>query len=254
MLENTKQQFRKLGLSIPAVAIKYLPVKPEGVDHCRKKMALCQFVKEAQEGKTFYIDADNDTCYGKMPLGMIPKPAVTASGQAGVDFELYRTTSAMKKVYQDMPVIVPGTVNYVLYSPLDQCNFDPDLIVVFADFPQADILMRASCYISGDPWESVSTPAISCSWMYAYPLISGKVNHITTGYYHGLKRRKAFPQGLRMISIPFNKIDEIATALNEMPWTPIAFREDEESKEDLKNRMSHWQEMAEEMNSECHLH
>jgi hypothetical protein len=88
--------------------------------------------------------------------------------------------------------------------------------------------------------------------MYAYPVISGKVNHITTGYYHGMKRRKTYPPGLRLIAIPYQKIDEIVTALEEMQWVPIAFREDEESKVELKRRMEHWQEMAAEM--ECTIH
>ncbi len=253
--ERTKEIFARLELNIPAVAVKYLPTKPEGIKKHNENLAFCQYVKEAQTSEeTFYIDKDNDACYGKMSLGMIPKPPVTASGQAGLDFELYKTASAMMKVYQHLPVLVPGAINYVAFSQVKNCSFDPDLIIIFADIKKADIIMRASCYISGDLWESVSTPAISCSWMYAYPLISGKVNHMTTGFYHGLRRRKAFPEGLRMISIPFNKIDEIATALGEMNWTTIAFREDSESRMELKNRMQNWQTMAAEMDCECHLH
>ena len=184
---------------------------------------------------------------------MIDPPPVTASGQAGQDFEMYRTASGCRKLYQEMPRIIRGTVNYVVFSPVKDCNFDPDLIMCIADIEKADIIMRATSYISGDFWESKSTPVISCSWMYAYPVISGKVNHITTGFYHGLKRRKAYPAGLRMISIPFQKIDEVVQALDEMPWTAIAFREDEESKAELKRRMEHWQEMAHELNSTVDL-
>ena len=89
--------------------------------------------------------------------------------------------------------------------------------------------------------------------MYAYPMISGKVNHITTGFYHGLKRRKAYPAGLRMISVPFPKFPEFFQALNEMDWTLIAFREDEESRTELAKRMAHWQEMAEEIGGHVDL-
>ncbi|MGI6033186.1 MAG: hypothetical protein ACOX69_07195 [Coriobacteriales bacterium] len=106
--------------------------------------------------------------------------------------------------------------------------------------------MRATSFISGDLWESKSSPVLSCAWMYANPLISGKVNHITTGFYHGLKRRKAYPQGLRMISVPFQKFDEFFAALEQMDWTLIAFREDEKSASELAARMEHWQEMAKE--------
>lgn len=57
-----------------------------------------------------------------------------------------------------------------------------------------------------------------------------------------------------MISIPFQKIDEVIAALDEMPWTAIAFREDEESKDELRCRMNHWQEMEVECNSTVDVH
>ena len=155
--------------------------------------------------------------------------------------------------YQKLPRLLRNTVNYVEFCPAVQCDFDPDLLLFVADFPQSDIIMRATSYISGDLWESKSSPVLSCAWMYAYPLISNKVNHITTGFYHGLKRRKAYPAGLRMISIPYGKFPEFFTALEEMDWTLISFREDEESQKLLKEKMNHWQEMARSTNTTCDL-
>lgn len=253
---KAKEQFSKLDLPYPAIAVKYHLCRPEGVKHYEgEKLAYCQYLKYAQDHEeSFYITKEDDECYGKMALGMVPKPPVTASGQAGADFEMYRSPAACRKLYQEMPVIERGTVNYVQFAPVSLCDFDPDVIMCVADLTKAEILMRATSYISGDFWESKSSPVISCAWMYAYTVISGKVNHITTGYYHGLRRRKAYPAGLEMIAIPFQKIDEVVTALDEMPWTAIAFREDEESKAELKRRIDHWQEMAAESNSTVDLH
>ena len=257
MLSNlAKEVFSKLELEYAPVALKYCVVQPVDVEHyvSDKKYAFCEYVRECQKtGKTFYIDRDDDACYGKMVLGMIEKPPVTASGQAGYDFGMYKSPIACQQLYQKLPVLVPGTINYVIFSPVSECQFDPDLIMCIADVEKADIIMRATSFISGDLWESKSSPLISCGWMYAYPIISGKVNHITTGFYHGLKRRKAYPPGLRMISIPYQKIDEVVAALDQMDWTSIAFREDEESKKELKRRMDHWQEMARELNSHVDL-
>lgn len=251
---RAKELFAKLEMDYPAVALKYHAVKPVGVEHYDGHFAFCEYVREAQKADhKFYITKDNDACYGKLALGMIEKPAVTASGQAGADFGVYRTPAGCRKLYQEMPVIVPGTVNYVEFSPVELCDFDPDLVVCVADVAKADIIMRATSYISGDFWESKSSPVVSCSWMYAYPVISGKVNFITTGMYHGLKRRKAYPAGLKIIAIPFQKLDEVVQALDEMDWTTIAFREDEESKAELKRRMDHWQEMGQELSCEVDL-
>lgn len=69
--------------------------------------------------------------------------------------------------------------------------------------------MRATSYISGDLWESKSSCVLSCAWMYAYPYIEGKVSFCITGMHHGVKRRKLYPEGRHMISIPYQKLDEV---------------------------------------------
>ncbi len=243
--QHDKELLARLELPYPAVAVKYRFEAPAAPRYDGEPLAFCQYVKYTQDTRAhFYITCADDACYGKVALGMEPKPPVTASGQAGYDFGCYKSPIGNQQVYQKLPVLEPHTVNFVEFCPAVDCDFDPDLLFFVADLPQADILMRATCYISGDLWESKSTPVLSCAWMYAYPVISGKVNHITTGFYHGLKRRKAYPAGLRMISVPFQKLPEFFQALDEMDWTLIAFREDEESRAELRRRMDHWQEMA----------
>lgn len=243
--ENLKNLIKKLPLQYEAVAIKLCFEKPDCPAFDGKKSAFCTYVNYAQTtGKKFFISKDDDECYGKLAMGMIEKPPVTASGQAGYDFGCYATPGACRNLYQKLPIIEPHTVNFVEFSPVSKCDFDPDLIMFVADLPAADIIMRATSWISGDLWESKSSPVLSCCWMYAYPVISGKCNHITTGFYHGLKRRKLYPEGLRMISVPYQKLPEFEKALGEMDWTLIAFRDDEESRADLAKRMAHWQEMA----------
>ena len=252
--EKDKELIRKLDLQYPAVAIKLRFEKPEAEHYSGEPLAFCQYVKYTQDsGKHFYIGVEDDACYGKLAMGMIDKPPVTASGQAGYDFGCYKSPVGCQQLYQKLPIIEPHTVNFVEFCPAVDCNFDPDLLFFVADLPQADIIMRATSYISGDLWESVSSPVMSCTWMYARPIITGKPNHITTGFYHGLKRRKAYPAGLRMISIPFQKMPEFFQALEEMDWTLIAFREDEESKAELKRRMNHWYKMAEAIGSHVDL-
>lgn len=252
--ESEKALLAKLELPYSAVAIKTCFEKPDVPHYDGEKCAFCQFVKYVQDtGKTFYIESEDDACYGKLAMGMVDKQPVTASGQAGYDFGCYQTPMGCRQLYQKMPILEPHTIKYVIFAPACDCMFDPDLLFFVADLPQADIIMRATSWVSGDLWESCSSPVVSCAWMYAYPIISGKVNHITTGFYHGLKRRKAYPAGLRMISIPYRKIPEFFYALAHMDWTLIAFREDEESKQDLARRMAHWQEMAAESGSEVDL-
>lgn len=242
------------GCDYAPVAMKMCFERPDAPRWDGEKLAFCAYTKECQvERKTFYIECEDDACYGKLAMGMIDKPPVTASGQAGYDFGCFQTPMGNRQLYQKLPILEPNTIRYVLFAPADECDFDPDLLILLGDFPQSDIFMRATSWVSGDFWESKSTPVISCAWMYAYPIISGKCNHITTGFYHGLKRRKSYPAGLRMLAVPFQKIPEFFYALEHMDWELIAFRDDPESKAELARRMDHWQEMAAEVGSTVDL-
>ena len=252
--ENDKKLIERLDLKYPCIAIKFSLARPKCDHYEGEKLAFCQYVKYAQDsGKNFYISSEDDACYGKLALGMAPIQPVTASGEAGKDFGVYKQQLPNMLLYKDLPLLPAGTVRFVEFAPVIECTFQPDLLFFVADIPEADIIMRATTYISGDLWESVSSPVMSCTWMYAYPLVSKKVNHITTGLYHGLKRRKAYPAGLRMISIPYNKFPEFFQALEEMDKTLIAFREDEESKAQLAACIKRWNELADEIGSHVDL-
>ena len=254
--ENDSRLLAKLETKYPPIAIKFCLEKPADAEHYDgNKLAFCQYLKYAQDsGKHFYITAEDDACYGKLSLGMEDLQPVTASGEAGKDFGCFDTQMPNRLLYKDLPMLPKGTIRYVEYAPAVTCQFKPDLLFFVVTTEESDVIMRATSYFSGDLWESKSSPVMSCTWMYAYPLVSKKVNHITTGLYHGLRRRKAYPAGLRMISIPFNKFPEFFRALDEMDWTLIAFREDEESKAKLAACMQHWQDMAKEIGSHVDLH
>ena len=243
--EKEKALLAKLELPYPCVAIKFRFEQPAVPRYEGEKLAYCQYVKYAQDtGRHFYITADDDACYGRMALGMIDKPPVTASGQAGYDFGCYKSPVGCQQLYQKLPILEPHTINYVEFCPAADCDFDPDLLFFVADLPQADIIMRATSYISGDLWETKCSSVLSCAWMYSYPYVSGKVNSCITGMHHGMKRRKTYPAGRHIIAIPYQKINEVVQALEEMPWELIAMKEDPESKAELKARMDRWQTMS----------
>lgn len=243
--EAAKRSFAKLNLQFSAVAIKFYYSQPENIEQTEKRLSFCQFVREVQDtGKKFFITKDDDNCFGKMVLGMIDKPALGASGQAGYDFGVYKTPAANARLYNMIPTLVRGAHNFVVFCPVSICDFDPDLVIVVANTEQADIVMRATSYISGDLWESRTSSVLSCAWTYAYPYVSGKVNFCVTGMHHGMKRRKVYPAGMHIIAIPYQKLLEVTSALEEMDWELIAMKEDEESKRILAVKMAKWQEMS----------
>lgn len=226
MHQKARDLFKKLELPYPAVALKFCYSQPENVDRVDETLSFCQFIKKAQDtGKMFYTTKDDDNCFGKMVLGMIQKPGFEASGQVGCDFGVFRTPAPNARLYSLITTLVPGACNYVIFCPVEICDFLPDLVICVAQTAQADIIMRATSYISGDLWESKSTNVLSCAWTYSYPYVSGKVNFCITGMHHGMKRRKIYPMGLHIIAIPYQKLDEVIMALDEMDWVLKAMRE-----------------------------
>lgn len=223
-----KQDFsiwKKLELEIPAVAVKYLYYKPEGVKQMEGHCALCEmFIRASKSNEAFYVTAENEDCMGKVPLGwMADAPAYANSGQIGEIFEIFEEPRANQRLYDKFYGLKPGVANYVMFSKLDDCFFEPDLIILAAEAPQAEKIMRAYSYKKGKMWEPKATPVLGCSWLYAYPYLTGNINYLFTGMHFGMKARKVMPAGRVLMSIPFDWIPEITTNLQLMPWELPAY-------------------------------
>ena len=219
-LQTDLSIFGKLDLEKPPVGVKYLFRKPEGIEQLDKKMALCEMLGEAQQrGTPFYFTRENETCFGAQALGMVTDaPSAAASGELGVKLELFQDARANKKLFQYNPNLGKGTVNYAVFAPLDKITFEPDLLILQTDARQAEIVLRAMTYSTGELYESKTSTALSCTWLYAYPYVSGKVNYFITGLGFGSIGREVFEPGWVLIAIPYNWIPTIAQNLKEMKW------------------------------------
>ena len=72
-------------------------------------------------------------------------------------------------------------------------------------------------------WSSKGTAAIGCAWLYLYPYLSGKLNFTVTGFGFGMKSRRLFPEGLILVSIPWDLLPGIVENLRDMDWAPPSF-------------------------------
>lgn len=102
------------------------------------------------------------------------------------------------------------------FSPIDKLTFEPDVLIITAFPSQAEIVMRAMSYSTGELYNSKATPVMGCAWSYIYPYQSGKVNYIIPEMIHGMKGRKLFSEGSILISIPYHWIPIITKNLREM--------------------------------------
>lgn len=143
--------------------------------------------------------------------------------QIGIKWGIYQEPRANRRIHEGSPTFPKGLVNYVAFSPLDKLTFNPDLLVLAATPSQAEILLRAMSYSTGKVVESKFTINAACKWLFIYPYKSGEVNYVVTGLSFGMKAKKVFPEGLIILSIPYNWIPTITRNLKEMQWNLPAY-------------------------------
>ena len=209
------------------VAVKFLVEQPDALDRLPDNMALCEMLKRAQEGYAFYADLENHTCpAGPHVLGQAEASEAFLSGRFGAGLKIFEDPRAASRLYLHIPTIGSGVVNYVAFSPLDKLSYEPDVLVLLANTSQAEILLRAMSYRTGQTWSSRFSSAIGCAWVFIHPYLTGELNYVSTGLGHGMRRRRLFPEGLQLISIPFDILSSMLQTLQDMPWVLPAYEPD----------------------------
>ncbi len=217
----------KFHFDVQPVGVKFLVERPGALDRLAEKMALCEMLKHAQEGHAFFADVDNHTCpAGPYVLGQADAEPPFISGQFGAGLKIFEEPRAANRLYLYLPTIGRGVVNYVAFAPLDKLSFEPDVLVLMANTSQAEILLRAMSYRTGQMWSSKFSSAIGCAWILVHPHLTGELNYVTTGLGHGIKRRKLFPEGRQLISIPYDILPSMLDTLRRMPWVLPAYKAD----------------------------
>ncbi|MFA5309807.1 MAG: DUF169 domain-containing protein [Dehalococcoidales bacterium] len=206
------------------VGIKFMISRPKGIARISKELNMCEMLKEAQAGNAFYVAPEDWVCVGveQMILGMKDPESLLVSGAFGGEEGLFKGDNACRAMYDYLPRLPKGSVQYMAFAPVDKLTFDPDLVVLTADINQAQTLLRSINYSTGQPFASKATPVVACAWIYVYPVVSGELNYFITGLGLGMQALNIFPPGLFLISVPFQRIPTMLANLNEMGNNPTS--------------------------------
>jgi uncharacterized protein (DUF169 family) len=217
----------RFDFDVQPVGVKFLAKRPDMVERLNENMTLCEMLKRAQEGNAFYSDKENHTCEaGLYVLGQADVPEPYINGEFGAGLKIFEEPRSASRLYQYVPRIGKGVVNYIAFSPLNKLSFDPDVLIILSKTSQTEILLRAMSYRTGKMWLSKCSAAIGCAWIFIYPYLSGELNYTITGLGHGMKRRKLFPEGQQFVSIPYHLLPSMLQTLQDMPWVLPAFKPD----------------------------
>lgn len=200
------------------IVVKFFFSLPEQIEQIKGVFSLCEMIKIAQDGNSFFATEENFECVGPFLLGMKKPDSLFESGQIGPHIGVFDEPRANARLYKFIPMLPLNTCRAIAFSPLGQNFFSPDVLLLTLRPPEAEIVLRALTYSRGEVWESKLTPVMGCSWLLIYPYLTGKWNYIVTNLVHGMKARHVFPDGLIIISIPFDHILTLTENLKRMPW------------------------------------
>lgn len=228
--QAAKDKLKELNLTYAPVAVKFCFNKPAGYDYYDMTgTPMCKMIKLAQDmGKAFYVEVAQEGCMAKFDLGAADMESFSMSGNVGFLHGIYRQQGGNACMYYGLDFLRRGTVNYMIFAPATEADFDPDLMIFVAPVDEADYIMRASHFVTGDFYESKSTPVLGCHWLFNYPYTSGKINNVITGMHMGMKRQKCYPAGLYIISIPFQQLQNFYVGLAEMEHDILALTVDDD--------------------------
>lgn len=122
-----------LGLECPPLAVKLLrpgdPV-PAGYDGSQK-LRYCQSLMMGKHGRKVLLNGENITCPASASaFGFKPLVEKLANGEMMCGMGLFGTPAAAARTMELMPRLKQGECSGVLVAPLDQADFDPDVVVL----------------------------------------------------------------------------------------------------------------------------
>ena len=239
--------FNKFNFERKPVGVKFLITKPEDIKRRGKGLNFCEMFKEAQTSEPFYVGEEDFDCIEPMILGMREPDPIFISGYVGERENIYSEARANRKIYQYLPKMLKGSVRYVAFASIDKLTFNPDVLIITANLSQARTILRAFGYSSGDHWTTKGTPVAACTWLYLYPVLTGKLNFTITGLSFGMRSLNVLPEGLFLISIPWQLLPEIIENLQDMDWNPpVGGGSRDENREEVQRKFKQFQrELAE---------
>ncbi|WP_409200985.1 DUF169 domain-containing protein [Methanobrevibacter sp. DSM 116169] len=206
----------KLDLDGDVVAIKFInsvDEVPDDISKIADKKRHCEMVKAASFGEKFYATPDEQACKGgSAALGLEDFPEKLVSGETYFKLGRFKDLETSKKTIDDLYVVDKKHFG-IVYSPLKEAKFIPDVIVMFAK-PKAGMkIAQASAYSEGSKFKSSFAGIQSiCGDVVSGPYMTGKSN-ISLACDGSRKHAKVKDEEL-IIGINFNEAEELVSNLN----------------------------------------
>jgi uncharacterized protein (DUF169 family) len=203
---------RVLKLQNEPVGVKYTDKPPE--EREKGYYPVCGAIPAAAEGKTIVLSKETCACPGGIRhIGLSEEVAVP--GEMLVEGEklwadmtsFHRSAEATNKIAE--PPF--GLGDNVVFYPLREGTYEPDLVILLVNAEQACRLVTLSQFWDGKQ-TSMEMRGSLCWSSVTYPLVSGNLN-VSLGD-TSARRMENWDPTLLVVSIPWRKLDDILEAMD----------------------------------------
>jgi uncharacterized protein (DUF169 family) len=130
---TAKRMMAILELSGSPVGVRLLPEQSELPESVRtlNQYRYCQALTLARHGEHVLLDGRGIACpAAAAAFGFRPLPKELKSGKGLVGFGIVKEAVVGQKMFERMPRLEPGWLKQLHLYPLDQAEYEPDLVVV----------------------------------------------------------------------------------------------------------------------------
>ena len=222
ILEKNQEYYKifdeKIKLTSSPVAVKFINSEeevPEGIPLIDEKTRHCEMIKKASFGAKFYSTWEEQTCKGGAgALGLGDMPPKLASGEKYFELGRFKDLEVAKKTVEKLSII-PEKHWAIVYAPLEESNFEADVVVLIAQPVAAMKIAQSLVFTLGDKVRPNFAGIQSlCRDAVSYPYIEKDAN-ITVGCDGSRKATKVLDEELA-IGISKDKLEEVIDNLNSM--------------------------------------
>ena len=205
----------KIKLDAKPVAMKLIKTEgdlPEGYDLIDEKIRHCEMVRKASLGSKFYSTLEQQMCLGGAgAIGLRDMPPKLANGEKYFSLGRFQDLETAKKLTSKLSII--KDIHWgIIYAPLDEADFEADVIEVITEPVGGMKLAQSIVYKTGAKIEpSFAGIQSLCGDAFANPYLSKGVN-FTLGC-DGSRKAADIKDNEMTVGISSEMIDEVISGL-----------------------------------------
>lgn len=213
--DNCEVFEKQIKLNSKPVAIKFFDSEdeiPEGIGLIGEKVRHCEMVRKASLGEKFYSTLEQQQCQGGAgALGLRDMPPKVASGEMYYKLGRFDSLETAQKTVDKLS-IVPKRHEGIIYAPLDDADFEPDVVLIILEPVSAMKIAQALVYNDGDKIRpSFAGIQSLCGDLVANPIINKDVN-FSLGC-DGSRKSAKLPETELSLGIYKDKISQVVESL-----------------------------------------